>query len=77
MSTETRYYDNGDGWEHKIIIHHGASESYVIYDSEHGGWDCWNYEEKTKNFHDIVVGNPKKESWLPEVLKRAKDIGDL
>ena len=31
---EIRTYDYGDGGGREVRIHHGASESYIIYDSE-------------------------------------------
>jgi len=46
---ETRYYGEGE-WARKVVIHHGASESYTISDSD---WpkdcDAWGQsKEKQK-----------------------------
>lgn len=33
MYTEKRIYDYGDGWLYEEHIHHGGSESFVVYES--------------------------------------------
>lgn len=84
MSTETRIYDSYDGWERKIIIHHGGSESQIIYDSR----DDWNKPKKVHNRRKFMPRTtPGDKEWrkdfnkvtskVHEELEKARQNGDL
>lgn len=70
---ETRIYDSGDGWLNKVELWHGASETFVMSDTRKEDkfprilrrWKPYNKPEEIEN------------SWLPEIMQRAKDNGDL
>lgn len=64
---EIRIFRNHDGYDRKIVIHHGASESFVISDTdwpkEHDSWGqpLKKNEKKFKWFNPDPIENLEKE----------------
>jgi len=86
MATKT-IYDYDSEYTRTVIVHHGGSESFLIYDSDNDNTTTeqkeidhkrrlnWWGKVLTKKYEDNH--NQPKESWLPKALQRAKDAGDL
>lgn len=67
MTIEKREYDYGDGRVRKVEIHHGASESFIISDTdwpkEHDSWGqpLKKNEKKFKWFNPDPIENLERE----------------
>lgn len=69
---ETRIYDSGDGWLHKVELWHGASETFIMSDTRKED-DIFRPLRKWKPYKKEV----EKESWLSAELERANKNGHL
>jgi hypothetical protein len=69
---ETRIYETYDGWEKKVVLWHGASETFVL-SSDVRINDSFKFFRRWKPYKEEKEIN----SWLSDVLQRAKDNGDL